>query len=769
VEDELQALPEQEDPAAAEKRLKVLETLAQSIAARRSEAIMGRASSGIEKEWEGDEEFYIGIDDANRHEYAELAQKPTAGGGTAKLPRKRNKSTIFPNITQPYVDAAAARIGDMLLPTDDRNFALRPTPIPELAVPQAPAPQPPAPMGAAAPLMPAMAGGAAPPPQITLPDGSVVDHTGAAKALEELKKQAKEKAEAAELWIDDRLIECQWHAEVRKVIDDCARIGSGVLKGPFPVKKTVKAWISEGGMSRLDMKDLIKPGSKRVDPWNLFPDPNCGETLHDGSYVFERDYMGEQKVQALKGLPGYIDSQLDKVIEEGPAKYVASGKVAWSERSNEKKGRFEIWYYHGIVKAEEMTAALECSGYSETDEDGNQSDAWREELKEGESIDVMLTLINDQIVRASFNPLDSGAFPYDIIPWKRRPNMPWGIGVARQMRTPQRIVVGASRYLMDNAGLAGGPQIIMRKGLKPVDGKREVVPLKFWYADEDSEGRPAGDFMKSVEIPMQEGSLMNIVQFGMKMAEDVTGLPMLLQGQQGKAPDTVGGMTILNNNGTAVLRRIARLFDSCITEPHIGRYYDWLMAHEEDESLKGDYLIDARGSSALVERDLQNQEMPQILQMCLNPLFEKSPKRAMDEYLKSRRFDPKMFDLTDEEKAEIANRPQPEDPRIAAAKIASKTQYEIAGMKDATEQKKIDVQSADNQMDAKVALEKINADMDKAMTGDATTRETNLAQIKKDLSSLVIKLQAQDRQNRQLVTPPTEPAGTAPAGQAYEK
>jgi hypothetical protein len=171
----------------------------------------------------------------------------------------------------------------------------------------------------------------------------------------------------------------------------------------------------------------------------------------------------------------------------------------------------------------------------------------------------------------------------------------------------------------------------------------------------------------------------------------------------------------------------------------------------------------------LVERDLQNQEMPQILNMCLNPLFEKSPKRAMDEYLKSRRFDPKMFDLTDEEKAEIANRPQPEDPRIAAAKIASKTQYEIAGMKDATEQKKIEVQSADNQMDAKVALEKINGEMDRAMQGDATTRETNLAQIKKDLSSLVIKLQAQDRQNRQLVTPPTEPAGVAPDGQAYQK
>ena len=45
-------------------RYRVLETLAQAISGRRQEAIAGRAASGIEKEWEGDEEFYIGIDDA---------------------------------------------------------------------------------------------------------------------------------------------------------------------------------------------------------------------------------------------------------------------------------------------------------------------------------------------------------------------------------------------------------------------------------------------------------------------------------------------------------------------------------------------------------------------------------------------------------------------------------------------------------------------------------------------------------------------------------
>ena len=38
----------------------------QTLLSRRSEAIAGRAGSGIEEEWTEDEEHYQGIDDANR-------------------------------------------------------------------------------------------------------------------------------------------------------------------------------------------------------------------------------------------------------------------------------------------------------------------------------------------------------------------------------------------------------------------------------------------------------------------------------------------------------------------------------------------------------------------------------------------------------------------------------------------------------------------------------------------------------------------------------
>ena len=54
-----------------------------------------------------------------------------ASDEAAKLARARG-SEVFVNITRNKTNAAEARLQDMLFPTDDRNFGIYPTPIPEL-------------------------------------------------------------------------------------------------------------------------------------------------------------------------------------------------------------------------------------------------------------------------------------------------------------------------------------------------------------------------------------------------------------------------------------------------------------------------------------------------------------------------------------------------------------------------------------------------------------------------------------------------------------
>jgi hypothetical protein len=76
---------------------------------------------------------------------------------------------------------------------------------------------------------------------------------------------------------------------------------------------------------------------------------------------------------------------------------------------------------------------------------------------------AIVTLINDSVVRMAINPLDSGSFPYHSMPWQRRAQHWAGVGVAEQMRTPQKVTNAALRALLNNAGKSAGSQLVIQQ------------------------------------------------------------------------------------------------------------------------------------------------------------------------------------------------------------------------------------------------------------------------------------------------------------------
>jgi len=494
------------------------------------------------------------------------------------------------------------------------------------------------------------------------------------------------------------------------------------------------------------MKEDIKPGSVRVDPWNLYPDPACGENIHEGSYIIERDTLTRKKLAELKGLPGYIEAQIDLCLKEGPQKTTSSGEL----KDSDKENLFEVWHYYGQIEAEDMLAAgCEC--------------------EEGKTVDAILTIVNDHVIKAARNPIDTGEFPYDVFPWQRREGSWAGIGVARQIRTPQRMVNAAARNMMDNAGVSGGGMFVMKYGaITPADGNYEIRGRKLWYLNEGADEEDVRKAFTYIDIPIRQQELSNIIQFGLKMAEDVTGLPLLLQGQQGKAPDTLGGMQMLNNNATSVLRRLARTFDDKITEPHVRRYYAWLLQYGDDD-LKGDFQIYARGSSALVERDTQAQSIMGMGQLVLNPAFGIDPKRWIAKALSSQRLDPADFQFTDEEMQQLQQQAgkRPPDPAVQVAQIRAQTEQQKAQM---------EAQEKDKDRQVDIVIARLQQQVEMAMADGKNA--VDLERIKAILAESAMELKTQkelavashyaDIKGKQVATPPTEPPGRAPNGQAYQ-
>lgn len=581
-----------------------------SLLAKRREAVQGREASGIEDEWTEDEEHYQGIDDANRHLHPanHLGRRRDRLIGASQGSRavgQGSRSLVFPNITRPYCEAASARVSDILLPTDDRAWEIKPTPLPNLSLHQ---------LEQLAQLL-----GADDPAQ-------------AQAMLDARRAEAKTAAEKMQQAIDDRLIESNWHGEVRQVIEDAARIGSGVLKGPFPVRRTARVTRRDPLSGRVEFVRLseIQPGSKRVDPWNVFPDPSCGENIHNGSYIWERELISRRQVQELLEVPGYDREQLRAALREGPT-LLRQGLPTLAKASEDE---FEMWIFHGHCASEH----LRLMGV-ELDEDAENR------------LPAMAVLIGDRIVKITLSIHDSGVFPYDVLAWQRRPGLPWGAGVARQIRTAQRMLTGSVRAMMDNLGLSSAPQIVYSNSVVPEDGSYELRPGKAWRMRDDSMVHDVRAAFASFTVTNVQQPLMAAIEFALKMAEDTTGMPAMIQGIRGDAPDTLGGMQMQHSNATSVLRRIAKRFDDYITAPHIERYYDWMMQYSDDDSIKGDCQIDVRASSVLLERDAQQQFMTQMLALARDPAYGVEPHRLMAELVKSQRMDPERFMLSDEQMA----------------------------------------------------------------------------------------------------------------------
>lgn len=796
----------------------VLAAIGVSIGKLRDEAKEARISAHIEDRWRDAEEAYAGIDDANRSQVNGGFQwtKSMSKDGpitSDETPDDSNRSTLYVRLTQRYVDAGTAKLGEILLAPGAKSFSFTATPVPKLidskedkrqilldhlpgsppamraaqpgevtapstTSPSVGVPPVPAPVGTAAPA------GAAGPPTVPLTPADL-----AKENLSLVDKAAKK----AEKRIYDWHVECRRTSHVRKVIFDAGRLGVGVLKAPFPRSSRQIATRKNADGVEMAIRKVIQPASKWVDAWNFFPDPTCGEDIQDGDHCFEREWMGERAVRNLKTLPGYIASQIDKVLAEGPQKVNVKedGKSPETgDTSQLKKGKYETWYFHGTLTREEMGCICTMAG-RDTAKKFNAAVP-----PEKQQVYAIVTMINDSVVRATINPLDSGEFPYHTMPWQRRTGSWAGVGIAEQIATPQKMLTAAVRSMLDNAGISAGGQIVIDTSLiTPADGEMGMSPHKIWYLNGDSAVMDVNKAFGLFKIDNVTQEMMLVVELAMRLGEEATSIPLITQGQSGPTtPDTFGAAQLQNNNANQLLRSIGHTFDDRITEPETRQYYEWLLLDPDvPDDEKGDWTIDAHGSSALVQQALQDQFIPTLAGLVLNPAYGLDPKRWAEMLVRSKQLQPKDFKYTDEEQARIDAQPPPAAPQIEVARInaAAKDKQlaadQVADAKAAEIEialgaKKIGVEEHRIINETTLGLHDLDIRRELAMLDYANRHQISLDTVKSQLAQTAMKLQVQkelserDRGHERemahtnaALEPPTEPAGRAANGRAFEQ
>jgi hypothetical protein len=331
----------------------------------------------------------------------------------------------------------------------------------------------------------------------------------------------------------------------------------------------------------------------------------------DCEFAFQRHLPNKAKMRRMRDLPGFNRAAINAILANEPQEplpfYLSQLRALEKDNSGNLSKRYHVWEYYGSVNREEMQSLLmgaKPSGW----------ESWLADVLESDETDfrVVVWFCQGKLLRLADWPNDTGELPFDVWSFMERTDRGpiGGIGVPRILRDPQAAANGGWRMMLDNAALASGPQIVVDKSsIAPADGNWTFGPRKIWHRIKTVVAGASPPF-EQFEIRSNQTELMNIITLAREFAEEECSLPQIAQGEQGEfVTPTATGMSLLMSSANVIFRWAVRNWDDQITSRHIGRYYDWNMQHNPDESIKGDMKVVARGWSALLAKDAQAQTL----------------------------------------------------------------------------------------------------------------------------------------------------------------
>jgi len=180
------------------------------------------------------------------------------------------------------------------------------------------------------------------------------------------------------------------------------------------------------------------------------------------------------------------------------------------------------------------------------------------------------------------------------------------------------ILNAITRALVNNIAIASGPQVEVNTDR--CDDKSNSFPWKRWNSTSaQMKDGPAVAFWQP-EMRTQE--LIGAWEFFGKLLDEMT-VPAYAQGaaQSGVTAGTATVFTQLLAAASRSIKAVVANIDDDIITPYIQMCYDNLMKDTDDESLKGDASVIAKGVSGLLAKEQEAQRKVEFLQVAANPVY----------------------------------------------------------------------------------------------------------------------------------------------------
>lgn len=433
--------------------------------------------------------------------------------------------------------------------------------------------------------------------------------------LNELNESAENAAKRMEAKIEDQLAEGGFEAEFHAFIDDLVTFPFAIMHGPVVKRRKTFKWApSATGASALTVVDELIPTWERVDPFMFYWESHCA-TPDEGT-IIHRHQLTREALSQLIGVEGYNEGAIRAVLDE----YGRGGLREWlwvdaQKAVAEGKNLSTVMQNNdGLIDALKFMGSVQ----------GKMLVEWG--IDESEVEDPLLDypveawLIGEWVIKATINPDPLGRKPYYKTSYEEIPGAWMGNSPLDLIRDCQNVCNAAARALVNNMGIASGPQVWVNIDRLPNgESVTQLFPWKIhqFQSDPLGAGAPPMGFFQPESLAAE---LMGIYEKFSTLADEYSGIPRYMTGDAAApgAGRTATGLSMMLTNAGKTIKQVINNIDRRVLQPLIERAWFYNMKFSDDEEIKrGDVKIVARGANSLIVKDAAAQRRNELLQMAL--------------------------------------------------------------------------------------------------------------------------------------------------------
>lgn len=401
---------------------------------------------------------------------------------------------------------------------------------------------------------------------------------------------------------------------ISDVVDQGLTLGTGVLKGPLVDYAQRESWIFLESDSRWEIRGNVQrertPFKEYVSLWDCYPDMDA-TNIRDCRFHWQTHLMTMAELEELASMP-YFDSQAIREYirdhPEGDAQLrnheVNLRSLSDSTQPPSLKNRYRVLERWGYLKGHDLARAG-VDVPEEAMEREFPANCW---------------ILGYRVIKAVREPVRGVVIPYHYWYFSKDESSIFGDGVPYVLRDSQSSLNSTVRAMLDNSAISSGPQVgVNVSALQPGTDWRQIGAWGVWPFESAEDMQKA---MQVWDLPNHINNYLALVQYLTNLMDEIT-TPRFMQGdgQVSGAGRTAHGLSMLMGAAHVVLKDLVRQFDDRITRPFIIALYHWNMQFNEREDIKGDYQVQATGSTSLVAKEIQTEKLLQVAQITENPRF----------------------------------------------------------------------------------------------------------------------------------------------------